>query len=107
MGVDFRCLVVELGTLVIVIRPLGVDFRSLRVNFRPLGVDFRLKKLIFDLCDPIWVPGEGIYFKIGVFWCLYLETFPVLEVPRQPYVLRPQGALLVSLAHKRRYFFNF
>ena len=40
LGLYFRFLGVELGTLRVVFRPLGINNWPLRAKFRPLGVDF-------------------------------------------------------------------
>ena len=50
-----------MGTMGVVILPLGVDFRALRV-------DCILKELILGLYNEILAP-VGEYFKFGVFRC--------------------------------------
>ena len=68
--------------------------------------------MILCLFCPIWVPGEGIYFIIRVFWCMayfidaihYVEHFPLFWVQRQHYALRQQ---LVSLSQKAIFFLIF
>ena len=45
LGVNFRCVGVELWTQGVVARPLEVDFRTLRLNFKPLRAVSGLKKI--------------------------------------------------------------
>ena len=60
LGVNFRCVGVELWTLGVVARPLEVDFRTLRLNFRPLRAVSGLKKIdVGPLCsDNLGSGGE-------------------------------------------------
>ena len=66
LGIDFRCLEVKLGILVVLIRLLRVKFEPLRLNSRPLEVEFRRKSSFLASVTQSWTLGgigRGIYLK--------------------------------------------
>ena len=82
MGVDFKYLAIELGTLGIVIRPKGVDFWSLRVNFRPLGVYFGLERYFWVSLIRFGSLGReyiSLFAYFGV-WRILLTLFTTLNI---------------------------